>query len=134
MDEESSHKKSRESIKCVLSQENSDFELDISQNGYEVQNIRQSGFEWLWKAAKSNFGVSGGKFMYEVRIKEFIEPEPYHGHMHIEKKKLRMNNYYFITDSLKINILFSNKKCRRRWLYTIKKILYESDFLRIQQV
>ncbi len=91
MDEENPKKNTSNSIKCVLSPENSDFELEISQSGYEVQNIRQSGFEWLWKAAKTNFGVLGGKFMYEVKIKEYTEPEPYKGNMHIEKKKLRNN-------------------------------------------
>ena len=89
MDEENPQKNTSDSIKCVLSPENSDFELDILQSGYEVQSIRQSGFEWLWKAAKTNFAVLGGKFMYEVKIKEYTEPVPYVGNMHREKQKLR---------------------------------------------
>ena len=85
-----------ENPKCHLSKYNSDFELVFSPDLLSVKTRSEDGYEWLWRSkkknaknaknskilknllflgTKANFGVKGGKYMYEVRIKQMVKSE-----------------------------------------------------------
>jgi len=70
---------------CQLSPYNSDFELLIYDNGTKCKTRQESGFQWLWKAAKTNYGVFAGKFFFEVRILEKRKGDLFKGSLADEK-------------------------------------------------
>lgn len=77
--------------KCYLSKYNTDLELSLSEDMLSAKTREESGFEWLWRSTliykirfiililfkiqgtKANFGVKGGKYMYECRLKRVIK-------------------------------------------------------------
>ncbi|KRW99345.1 P-loop containing nucleoside triphosphate hydrolase [Pseudocohnilembus persalinus] len=73
---------------CNFIQQNSDYELLLGDDGALVQSRTEAGFEFLFKTAKTNFGVKQGRLMYEVKIDEILKPQEYYGPGHRAKNEL----------------------------------------------
>lgn len=43
-------------------------------------------------AAKTNYGVKSGKYMFEIKILELVEPDEFQGDMSLEKNECIRNN------------------------------------------
>ncbi|EAR93035.2 SPRY domain protein (macronuclear) [Tetrahymena thermophila SB210] len=79
---------------CRLSIYKSDFELNINEEGNIVRSCQSAGFQLLMKQAKANYGIRSGRFMFEIKIIRYLDPEEFKGFNALAKNQI-------INDSLK---------------------------------
>ncbi|KAL4467096.1 hypothetical protein ABPG72_019306 [Tetrahymena utriculariae] len=79
---------------CRLSIYKSDYELSVNEEGNIVKSCQSAGFQLLMKQAKSNYGIRSGRFMFEIKIIRYLDPEEFKGFNALAKNQI-------INDSLK---------------------------------
>jgi len=48
-------------------------DCNISDDGLEFAPLHKDGFQYLWKAARGTHGITGGCYMYEIKIMEYYK-------------------------------------------------------------